>query len=66
MANPQEDVNVNIVFMIALNESHSQVKILQQIIQLIQNDTVLKELIEAKNRYEILKIIKEISNNLTP
>ncbi|HHY78859.1 MAG TPA: PTS sugar transporter subunit IIA [Thermoanaerobacter sp.] len=66
MANPQEDVNVNIVFMIALNESHSQVKILQQIIQLIQNDTVLKELIEAKNRDEILKIIKEISNNLTP
>lgn len=66
MANSQEDVNVNIVFMIALNESHSQVKILQQIIQLIQNDTVLKELIEAKNRDEILKIIKEISNNLTP
>jgi PTS system galactitol-specific IIA component len=61
MANPQQDVNVNIVFMIALNESGGQVKMLQQIVQLIQNDSLLEELMMAESGKEIIKVIKNIS-----
>lgn len=61
MANPQQDVNVNIVFMIALNESGGQVKMLQQIVQLIQNESLLEELMMAESGKEIIKVIKNIS-----
>lgn len=60
MANPQQDVNVNIVFMIALNESGGQVKMLQQIVQLIQNESLLEELMRAENGEEIIKVIKNV------
>jgi PTS system galactitol-specific IIA component len=58
MANPQEDVNVNIVFMIALNESHSQVEMLQQLVELIQNESFLNSILNAKGGDEVIETIK--------
>ncbi|OXT05977.1 PTS galactitol transporter subunit IIA [Thermoanaerobacterium thermosaccharolyticum] len=58
MANPLEDVEVNIIFMIALNESHSQVEMLQQLIQLIQNDVLLEKIISLKGGNEIINLLK--------
>ena len=58
MANPQEDVNVNIVFMIALNESHSQVEILQKLVELIQNNKFLFDILKAGGEDELLRVIK--------
>lgn len=58
MANPLEDVEVNIVFMIALNEAHSQVKMLQQLVQLIQNDSLIEKIIWSKGGDEIIKLLK--------
>jgi PTS system galactitol-specific IIA component len=58
MANPQEDVNVNIVFMIALNESHSQVEMLQQLVELIQNESFLMSILNAKGGDEVIETIK--------
>jgi len=58
MANPQEDVNVNIVFMIALNESHSQVEILQKLVELIQNKKFLFDILKAGGEDELLRVIK--------
>ncbi|AEM77697.1 PTS sugar transporter subunit IIA [Thermoanaerobacter wiegelii] len=60
MANPEEDVQVNIVFMIALNESHSQVEMLQQLVELIQNKNFLKSILNAKGGEEIIDLIKMI------
>ncbi|MGF7400041.1 PTS sugar transporter subunit IIA [Thermoanaerobacterium thermosaccharolyticum] len=65
MANPLEDVEVNIIFMIALNESHSQVEMLQQLIQLIQNDSLIDEIIREDGGDGIEKIIKQNSQKLT-
>ncbi|AEF16986.1 putative PTS IIA-like nitrogen-regulatory protein PtsN [Thermoanaerobacterium xylanolyticum LX-11] len=61
MANPVEDVKVSIVFMMALNEAHSQVEMLQQMVQLIQNDSVLEKIINAKGGGEIIDIVKNAS-----
>jgi len=64
MANPLEEVNVSIVFMMALNEAHSQVEMLQQMVQLIQNDTLLEKIIEANGGDKIIDIIKNASFTL--
>jgi PTS system galactitol-specific IIA component len=63
MANPLEDVEVSLVFMIALNESHSQVEMLQQLIQLIQNDVLLEKIIREDGGDEIIEIIKNCTLN---
>lgn len=58
MANPQEDVNVNVIFMIALNSSHSQVKMLQQLVELIQSEAFLEKILAVKGGDDIIEIIK--------
>ncbi|ADL08198.1 PTS sugar transporter subunit IIA [Thermosediminibacter oceani] len=58
MANPQEDVPVNIVFMLALNSPHSQVEMLQQLVNLIQNEDFLKRILNVEGGDEVIKIIK--------
>ncbi|MFU0783113.1 MAG: Phosphotransferase system mannitol/fructose-specific IIA domain (Ntr-type) [Thermoanaerobacterium thermosaccharolyticum] len=63
MANPLEDVEVSLVFMIALNEAHSQVEMLQQLIQLIQNDVLLEKIIREDGGDEIIEIIKNCTLN---
>lgn len=54
------NVPVNVVFMLALNEAHSQLEMLQQLMKLIQNKLILKQMIEAGNTGELIKIIKTI------
>jgi PTS system galactitol-specific IIA component len=54
-------VDVNVVFMLGLNEGHNQLEMLQQLIQLIQNKSILKQMLKAKNGVEIIKIIERIS-----
>jgi PTS system galactitol-specific IIA component len=63
MANPLEDVEVSLVFMIALNEAHSQVEMLQQLVQLIQNDNLLEKIIRANGGGEIINLIVETFEN---
>jgi len=58
MANPQEDVYVNIVFMIVLDSVHSQIELLQQLIELIQNRSFLNAVLNADDSNEVIKIIK--------
>lgn len=58
MANPLEDIEVNIIFMIALNESHSQVEMLQQLTSLLQDDGVISKVIRSKGGDEIVELIK--------
>ncbi|WP_315065730.1 PTS sugar transporter subunit IIA [uncultured Clostridium sp.] len=54
-------VNVNIVFTMALNEPHSQILMLQQLMFLIQNESVLKNMIQAKDSNEIYDIVSSFN-----
>jgi galactitol PTS system EIIA component len=62
-------VNVNIVFAMALNEPHSQIKMLQQLMYLIQNKDILMSMKDAKDNKQLYDIVSKfecnpIKNNL--
>lgn len=57
-------VNVNIVFGMVLNEPHSQVMMLQQLMFLIQNEDILKNMHEAKDRKELYDIVSNFECDL--
>lgn len=57
-------VNVNIVFAMALNEPHSQIMMLQQLMLLIQNEDILKSMNEAKDSEQLYDIISKFECNL--
>ena len=52
-------VDVNVVFAMVLNEPHSQIMMLQQLMLLIQNEDVLKSLNEAKDSEELYDIVSK-------
>lgn len=66
MANPQEDVPVNIVFMIALSSAHSQVKLLKQLVELIQSEELLQKILSVKGGEEVIEVIEsyELKNQV--
>ena len=51
-------LDVQIVIMLALNEPHGHIEMLQKIISLIQNSEDLKKIIEAKSDEAILEVVK--------
>ena len=56
-------VDVNVVFVMVLNEPHSQIIMLQQLMLLIQNEDVLKSLNEAKDSEEVYDIVSKFDCN---
>lgn len=63
MANPEEEIPVKIVFMLALNSPHSQVEMLQQLVSLFQNENILKQILDAKGGDEVIEVIKKCNIN---
>jgi len=62
MDNPQKDIEVSIVIMIALKEAHGQVKMLQKILSLIKKQDQLKSILETDDTDRIYKIISNYLN----
>ena len=58
------EVKVNIVFAMALNEPHSQIMMLQQLMLLIQNEDVLRSMNEAKDSDELYDIVTKCECDL--
>lgn len=57
MGTDDEYVNVQVVFMLAVDEK-GHLELLQAILGILQDQEVLNQLIEAKNAEEIIEIIK--------
>lgn len=51
-----KQVDVNVVFMLGLNEPHSQLSVLQEIMGTIQDDTKIEEILSASKSEEIRAI----------
>ncbi|MBU2700203.1 PTS system galactitol-specific IIA component [Sporomusaceae bacterium BoRhaA] len=49
MDDPDKDIEVSIVIMIALNQPHGQIEMLQKIIQLIQKQDELEKLLKSNS-----------------
>lgn len=58
MGNPKESVSVQIVFLLAINNPEKQLKILQTIITIIQNEKMLEKIKDAKEPQTIYNLIK--------
>lgn len=61
MGDPDKKVDVNVVFMLALNRKEDQVVMLQELAALIQNTDVIAKMRKAASGNEILNIIKNFS-----
>ncbi|WP_079475677.1 PTS sugar transporter subunit IIA [Marinococcus halophilus] len=59
MGDDTETVPVKIVFMLAMDEAHSQLKLLQQLMQVFQDQNVLKELSSTSDKKQIKKMMEE-------
>lgn len=57
MANPDETVAVQIVFMLALSNSQLQLDMLRQLVGLIQDEPVLRQLTEARTAEEVCALL---------
>lgn len=55
-----QTVNVEIIFLLAISETHGQLQALQELMSLFQSPTSLKKLKEAKSAREIIETIKNI------
>ncbi|EOR20742.1 phosphotransferase system mannitol/fructose-specifc IIA component (Ntr-type) [Clostridium sartagoforme AAU1] len=62
MDDPSITLDVQIVIMLALNEPHGHIEMLQKIISLIQNAEDLKKIIEAKSDESLLEVINNYLN----
>ena len=60
MEDADESVNVKLAFVLGLNQPHSQLTILQELMQLIQNKETVNALINANDKEDILKIIESL------
>lgn len=60
MEDENESVKVKLAFVLGLNQPHSQLAILQELMQIIQNKEIVESLIDANDENDILKIIESL------
>lgn len=58
MGNHDEIIQVEIMFMLALNEHHAQIEMLQNLIGLIQNQELLLSIKDCKTTKELMSILE--------
>ncbi len=56
MGMPEENVNVNIIFMMALDEPKSQIEMLQKLMSIFQEKSLLLRMRQAKTKEEIMQV----------
>lgn len=60
MGMPDKTVEVRIMFMMALKEPHSQIEVLQKLMEVFQEDDILKGIKECKKPSEVIKIFSKV------
>lgn len=64
MGTNDENVEAKLIFMLAVKDPKEHLVFLQRILMILQDQEVLKQLIETKNKQEIINIIKEKEEQL--
>lgn len=59
MDNIEVEVPVNLVFILGLKKAENQLMVLQQLMKVIQDETLVKDLIEEKNCQRLLKTLEK-------
>lgn len=58
MGNTKEDIPVRIVIMLVIAEPHSQVKMLQKVADIVQNEELRKEFLRAETKQKLLQLVQ--------
>ena len=64
MGTNDENVEAKLIFILAVKDPKEHLVFLQRILMVLQDQEVLKQLIETKNKQEIINIIKEKEEQL--
>jgi PTS system galactitol-specific IIA component len=59
MANPEDTVEVKLVFLLALDQPKAQIEMLQEIAGVLQSPDLIKTLMNAKTPEEVIKALEE-------
>ncbi|MEM2249499.1 MAG: PTS sugar transporter subunit IIA [Candidatus Bathyarchaeia archaeon] len=60
MIDPDSIVDVKIIFLLALNEPHAQIQMLQTVATILQDSSLLHKLEKAKSSKEIIEILSQV------
>lgn len=60
MVEPEKDLNVGLVFLLAMNEPKKQVEMLQKVAALLQNSQLIQSLSLAKSSKEVMDLIAKV------
>ena len=59
MGSDDTQVEVKVVFMLAIEDPKNQIKKLQQILRIIQDNAVLEKIYQASSADEVIDIVKQ-------
>jgi PTS system galactitol-specific IIA component len=59
MVNPEEEVPVQLVILMALDEAKAQVEMLQEIASVLQNSQVITRIMQAQDFHEVQVVLSE-------
>lgn len=59
MVDDTDEIQVKIIFMLGLLKSEQQIQMLQKLVELFQNEELLKQVVECKNIDEFKQIMKK-------
>lgn len=59
MANIEESVSVKIVIMLVISEPHSQVEMLQKIVEIVQDEELRRQITGTDSKEELLEMINK-------
>lgn len=65
MGNPDEQVDVKLIFMLAIKDPNVQISILKKLVSIFQEEQLLVKLIDIKNEEEFVDILNSIINEDT-
>jgi PTS system galactitol-specific IIA component len=57
MDEPENEIDVNLIIMLALKEAHGHIEMLQKVVSLIQNQESIKEILSSDDLKTVYKII---------
>lgn len=59
MVNPDEEVAVHLVFLLALDQPKSQIEMLQQLSQVLQHPEIVEQLMNARNLFQVRELLRK-------
>lgn len=61
MVDPEKKLNIDIVFLLAVKDPNSQIKLLKNLMSVFQNEQLLKNLKSAGNKKEVIDLLSFIA-----